>query len=652
MKNLLLTLFLLIRVFIYTQQHTFTGFSPNNAATGEVVTLRGTNFTGVTAVRFGGTNASSFTVVDATTITAVVGSGSSGNISILKTGFTTRNLPNFNYSAYPTVISIITDFSGFWNTNTTTPNSTLPNEQHNLLSFTYKGVRYSTGVNDAVLTSNSISFSAQDYRGLPVTLTGSTNTSGTDNGGNPQYIIASSKIDGNQSSAVYTNTNIKDLTPQSVLTDGLKGLGLGTGYTNLKVGSTSNYNVRFINPDGISDDIPDIIVTQIAEPTGVTIDTYTFLDDNDNVVGISISGIDLNKISTLGSYECDLFGLPFSTPNNTAKPSSNITSRTNRPIRFLAFRLSDFNITNSNYEQVSKLRITASGTSDVAFVGYNAETIYSLPIITVNSSSDTIYCSGEYPYLKIDVVAPGETLTYQWEVSNDNGLSWSNLTGYNSIDINPSSPSYGQKYRCKVTTANGYFSYSPIFTLEGCLPVELLTFSGECIDNGVKIKWSTASEHNSDYFELQSSITGVDWSSLGVIESAGFSTQRIDYEYSTMRNIDKYYRLKQVDVNGDFRIYDAISLECEDDREIIIYPNPSDSEDGFKILLNSFYGDCLVDIIDLQGRIVYRDYKHEINGTTLINIEKESFKEFLSGSYILSIKNNNFIYKKIIIINK
>ena len=39
------------------------------------MTITGTNFTGATAVTFGGTAATSFTVANATTITATVGSG-------------------------------------------------------------------------------------------------------------------------------------------------------------------------------------------------------------------------------------------------------------------------------------------------------------------------------------------------------------------------------------------------------------------------------------------------------------------------------------------------------------------------------------------------------------------------------------------------
>ena len=61
---------------------TITSFTPNLAGNGDTVTILGTGFTGTTAVQFGDTAASSFTIVSDTEITAVVGTGASGNITV------------------------------------------------------------------------------------------------------------------------------------------------------------------------------------------------------------------------------------------------------------------------------------------------------------------------------------------------------------------------------------------------------------------------------------------------------------------------------------------------------------------------------------------------------------------------------------------
>jgi len=82
--------------FIFVAAPTITSFTPTNTTTDSIVTITGTNFTGASAVRFGGTAATSFSVVNSTTITAVVGYGTSGNVSVTTVGGITF-LGGFNY---------------------------------------------------------------------------------------------------------------------------------------------------------------------------------------------------------------------------------------------------------------------------------------------------------------------------------------------------------------------------------------------------------------------------------------------------------------------------------------------------------------------------------------------------------------------------
>ena len=65
-----------------------SAISPATAGQGEVVTITGSNFNNATAVSFGGSPALSFTVVSPTIITAVVGSGNSGDVSVTTPGGT------------------------------------------------------------------------------------------------------------------------------------------------------------------------------------------------------------------------------------------------------------------------------------------------------------------------------------------------------------------------------------------------------------------------------------------------------------------------------------------------------------------------------------------------------------------------------------
>ncbi len=76
---------------------TISSFTPTNGCSGTSVTLTGANFTGATAVSFGGTAAASFTVVNDTTITAVMGAGATGAIAVTTAGGTVNSSSSFTF---------------------------------------------------------------------------------------------------------------------------------------------------------------------------------------------------------------------------------------------------------------------------------------------------------------------------------------------------------------------------------------------------------------------------------------------------------------------------------------------------------------------------------------------------------------------------
>ena len=75
-------LYALYRASVPVTTPSITSFTPEVAGNGETVTITGTGFTGVTVVKLGNTNATSFTVVSDTEITAVVGNGASGSVYV------------------------------------------------------------------------------------------------------------------------------------------------------------------------------------------------------------------------------------------------------------------------------------------------------------------------------------------------------------------------------------------------------------------------------------------------------------------------------------------------------------------------------------------------------------------------------------------
>jgi hypothetical protein len=86
---------------------TINSFTPVSGSTGTVVTVLGAHFTGTMRVFFGGTDASAFTVVSDSILSAVVGTGSSGQIKVLNTGGLGVSTGFFTYIPTPVAPDIL-----------------------------------------------------------------------------------------------------------------------------------------------------------------------------------------------------------------------------------------------------------------------------------------------------------------------------------------------------------------------------------------------------------------------------------------------------------------------------------------------------------------------------------------------------------------
>lgn len=91
-----------------------------------------------------------------------------------------------------------------------------------------------------------------------------------------------------------------------------------------------------------------------------------------------------------------------------------------------------------------------------------------------------------------------------------------------------------------------------VFGTVAPLPVQLATFQGKPCQTGVKLSWETASERNTDYFEVQRAESlASGYSSLGQVKSAGSSTQARTYQFVDTHAAGlQYYRLRLVDLDG------------------------------------------------------------------------------------------------------
>ncbi len=171
-------------------------------------------------------------------------------------------------------------------------------------------------------------------------------------------------------------------------------------------------------------------------------------------------------------------------------------------------------------------------------------------------------CSGAY------ITDISKLLVTRW-----NGTNWLNLGGTSITGTTTSGT-------VTSTTANTFsLNPSPITlassTSSNPLPIQLLRFTAKALGSTVELDWSTATEENNDYFNIQRSIDGNEFVDIGRVKGAGTSYSQIDYHYADTQPLPGlvYYRLKQTDFDLKSTYSDMVSVDVDATADFVITPN-------------------------------------------------------------------------------
>lgn len=109
------------------------------------------------------------------------------------------------------------------------------------------------------------------------------------------------------------------------------------------------------------------------------------------------------------------------------------------------------------------------------------------------------------------------------------------------------------------------------------LPVQFTRFDVECRpDKGSRITWATSQESNNGYFEVERTINGTDWTSVGKVTAASHSAAERNYQLTDPQGGTAQYRLKQVDRDGKTTYSAIVKSTCEGRNVFVtLYPVPA-----------------------------------------------------------------------------
>ncbi|MCH2230343.1 MAG: T9SS type A sorting domain-containing protein [Crocinitomicaceae bacterium] len=189
----------------------------------------------------------------------------------------------------------------------------------------------------------------------------------------------------------------------------------------------------------------------------------------------------------------------------------------------------------------------------------------------------------------------------------------------------------GTTYNILYTTNGTCPANSAQSILVACpLPIDLMYFDAKpTTQSTVDITWATLSEQNSDYFTIEKSLDGINWEELMQVDGGGNSNDVLNYLAEDLRPHigTSYYRLKQVDYNGDYTYSDIKPVTFSSEFNVIVFPNPTTGEVqivGSETELNS------ISIFDATGRNI--THLIELNRDSDISI-KLNLSELSNGIY-------------------
>jgi len=204
-----------------------------------------------------------------------------------------------------------------------------------------------------------------------------------------------------------------------------------------------------------------------------------------------------------------------------------------------------------------------------------------------------------------------------------------------TVDVCPSEPSHTYEAVATYTNCNGSEVVVEDEVTVVCqsvmLPIELVDFQVKNRSRFVDLTWQTQSEWNNEKFELERSDDIVHWKKIGEEPGAGFSQTEIQYLWIDQQPLNgvSYYRLKQLDFDGNFSYSEVRAVERSDPFSgPFVIPNPNAG--SFQIRIQEKPDQ--IKILDATGR----EIPFEMPLPSMIIMSRAS-----AGTYIIEAKDLN-----------
>jgi hypothetical protein len=201
-------------------------------------------------------------------------------------------------------------------------------------------------------------------------------------------------------------------------------------------------------------------------------------------------------------------------------------------------------------------------------------------------------------------------------------------------------------YIASYSNACGLFYDTAYVTALSTVPVKLVYFDAKAENQDALLTWQTASELNNSHFDVERSIDGKNFKTIGTVKGNGTTSKTIQYQFMDKEaaNVSStvFYRLRQVDFNGDAELSQTATVRfaTTELETVSVAPNPFSSE--LNLSVNGTKESVLsVTITDLQGRQLSTETYPTVKGTNTISLNHVANLD--KGFYFVQIKTEGEI---------
>ena len=331
----------------------------------------------------------------------------------------------------------------------------------------------------------------------------------------------------------------------------------------------------------------------------------------------------------------------FVTPNTTSSPAVfNGTTAGTFP--------TGYDPTNApTYEDVDGFAYASTGWSTNATLGGYLE-------FTVTADAGyTLDFSGLVLKVKRDADGP-QTIVFKTsadafsasQIQNGIGTNFADLStgaGLNLLGTQYDGLTYltVRIYGHSATSSTGTLTFDEIaFNMIAVapLPVEMAYFAGEKNENATTLKWATYSEVNNAYFEIEHSTDGREFTEIDLVEGAGNSLDYVEYDFihENPASGKNYYRLRQVDFDGQFSYSEVIVVEFETKviSEVKVFPNPV--VEWVTIEMPTLDNDAMITVFNANGQLMKSEIISTFNNSLRLDVN-----DWINGQYFIRIQTND-----------